>query len=827
MSMTPSLDFGFCPLRELQTRAFEVVNDGEVEMSFKLKAPSSLSVTPTSTVSLKPFSKCACSCSFNPSQLRLVEEEVQCVRDNGPPLVMKVTGVGKLPFVKLSREEIDFGPVITHEVASHKFAVVNHSQCGTSFLQAPVEPVHDAVITCQPESGYIAVGGTQEFTVTYKPMAMSSFDLQRFQISTPGGNSVTLTAHGCGLCHDVSIDPPVINFGDIALVGKEGLEVAQLQRRPVTLYNKSTTPAHFQLLTEAKGVFKFSVSQGVIAAQSSVSFEVSFKPLLAINYNKRVWCAVRNSPPVPIDLLGTGFTEKQRPVVFDIGMLQQYRSGLILTGSDLGKTLMPSVHYNRAAVLAKLGVDDGAGALLPLVSPIPGDKWSEFFISHVDSRLYCSLQQPDVDFGASSLGLTDPRYLTLVNNSGDKLQVSWSVPPDPLGTLQHQSTRRAFEIFPEVADIAPHASAQFKVAFRPTLNSQYYVHAAEAVVMPKAQRNFRLVEPQNFIPPLFVEPLLLGNTFAAGLPQFVSQTVVHPRKLRFSQVAPNERAYATLQFVNNGDTASVFQVEKDPTGQVTFKPECGIVYPKSFSIICVQYTPSQVAQLNRRVKVVFNNDVTAAKELDVFGVCAHANLTLSAQTLLLPPTCIGAVTKKRVTLTNPGAVTTSFEWNIPETYHDLLSVSPAAGTLGTGASVQLEWSFCPRRIKCYNFRIGAKLTETVGDLGYSTETKQLFLGIVGEGTVGTVTLEPATLELGVQLVGSAVEKQVWIKNDSDVFLRFNLTATDLTGVNDGENSVKFDPPSATLPAKSKRLVLVTFFPQKRRYSPASVRAAAC
>jgi hypothetical protein len=49
-----------------------------------------------------------------------------------------------------------------------------------------------------------------------------------------------------------------------------------------------------------------------------------------------------------------------------------------------------------------------------------------------------------------------------------------------------------------------------------------------------------------------------------------------------------------------------------------------------------------------------------------------------------------------------------------------------------------------------------------------------------------------------------------------VFLRFNLTATDVTGLSDGENSVTFDSPSGTLPAKSKRLVLVTFFPKKRR-----------
>ena len=431
MSMTPSLDFGFCPLRELQTRAFEVVNDGEVEMAFRLKASPSLSITPTGTISLKPFSKCACSCSFNPSQLRLVEEDVQCVRDNGAPLVMKVTGVGKLPFIKLSREEIDFGDVITHEVVTQKFTVLNHSQCGTSFEQAAVDAAHDAVLTCTPEAGYIAVGGSQEFTVTYKPMAMSSFDLQRFQIKTPGGNTVTLTAHGRGLCHDVSVDPPVINFGDIALQGKEGAEVAQLQRHPVTLYNKSSTPAHFQFLTEAKGVFKFSVVQGVIAAQSSLAFEISFKPLLAVNYNKRVWCAVRNSPPVAIDLLGTGFTEKQRPVVFDIGMLAHYRSSIILSGSDLGKALMPSIHYNRAAVLSKLGVEQQEGAKLPLVSPIAGDKWNEFFVASVDSRNYCSLQQPELDFGASSLGLTDPRYLTLVNNSGDKLQVHQPTPTQP------------------------------------------------------------------------------------------------------------------------------------------------------------------------------------------------------------------------------------------------------------------------------------------------------------------------------------------------------------------------------------------------------------
>ena len=61
-----------------------------------------------------------------------------------------------------------------------------------------------------------------------------------------------------------------------------------------------------------------------------------------------------------------------------------------------------------------------------------------------------------------------------------------------------------FKVFPEKADILPHNSTTFKVAFRPVYDNAYYSQSLEVFMYPKTQRNFRLVIT---IPPPCAPPI--------------------------------------------------------------------------------------------------------------------------------------------------------------------------------------------------------------------------------------------------------------------------------------------------------------------------------
>ena len=67
-----------------------------------------------------------------------------------------------------------------------------------------------------------------------------------------------------------------------------------------------------------------------------------------------------------------------------------------------------------------------------------------------------------------------------------------------------QPMETCFKVFPEKADILPHNSTTFKVAFRPVYDNAYYSQSLEVFMYPKTQRNFRLVIT---IPPPCAPPI--------------------------------------------------------------------------------------------------------------------------------------------------------------------------------------------------------------------------------------------------------------------------------------------------------------------------------
>ena len=103
---------------------------------------------------------------------------------------MKMSGIGKYPFISTSDSLLDFGVVLLDKGrVEREFELRNQSLVRASFEVVPMENDHEQLFEFHPSSGVIQAERSITVKVIYTPLASRAFTLDRFQIRTPGGNS--------------------------------------------------------------------------------------------------------------------------------------------------------------------------------------------------------------------------------------------------------------------------------------------------------------------------------------------------------------------------------------------------------------------------------------------------------------------------------------------------------------------------------------------------------------------------------------------------------------------------------------------------------------
>jgi hypothetical protein len=96
-------------------------------------------------------------------------------------------------------------------------------------------------------------------------------------------------------------------------------------------------------------------------------------------------------------------------------------------------------------------------------------------------------------------------------------------------------------VFPNTCDIDAGASISFRVAFRPTESNFYSAQRLECYVYHKSNRSFRLVNDAVFTPPLRLQTLATGHTFAPGFDHFLPIAAFSAKRLTFPSVHVTSR----------------------------------------------------------------------------------------------------------------------------------------------------------------------------------------------------------------------------------------------------------------------------------------------
>ena len=782
-----NLDFGFCPCRETGTKTFQVVNDGEVPIEFKWTCMPPFTLSPRAGA-VPAGGTATITARFQPTDACVYVAHCVCIVPGHTSHTMKLGGIGKYPFVAASLETIDFAHVPTAASETQHFKLYNKSLVYARWKVERRESDCEPVYAFSPTSGIIAPDGEQTIGVRYTPRVSGTFSHERYDVSTPGGNGLTVECRGEALGPEVEISRRVISFGDVPIV---------LPRKSVgrvlEILNHSDSPVPYQLHgVDLNGQFAMDKTTGVLQPRVSSYVNLSFSPLEPGNYYRRVYVLLRNAPPMVVDLIGSGYSDKRRPAPLQSKHITDYwrreQLGLHkLTPEEMGEravtrremrataeddyggflpadTILPQ--DGEATALAATGYEEGPDAeQLLMRSLFRGSGWAGGAVQ---------LEEEVLDFGgAARLRAGEAKSVRLINHTSGKLVAHWVVPQGRKG----EPPLPCFNVVPAMCDVPPHSSAVFRVQFRPTADQTYYSQNLECFVAFKSMRTFRLVGEDNFALPWCLPLACAGHTFPSGVPHFIPKPALSHATLSFPAVHAGDVGYQTISIKNDGDTPMLFQVRNDPSGVFSVRPSVGLVPRGETQLLAVRFAPPEVKRYARGLHIVLNTNTARPTQLHMHGSGTKAGLTLgSGSKVHCATTCVGATSRATLSLRNPSRLPLAYEWDVPPKWQSSLQVVPVQGLLRGHEEVQLEWFFTPQREGPMLAKVGC-LVSALDDRpdGKPHEIARQQVQVSGVGAAGSIRAEPDRVDFGPVLVGTKWRRHMTLLNPSDVALYYQIS----------------------------------------------------
>ena len=348
------LDMGLLPINVTSPITFDLENTGEVDAPFEWKVPPPFKLQPSRGV-VPVNSTAEITCTIRPTAAEVFVANAICKVGEGvnatkpmPRLEMKLSAVAKYPYIAASEHSISFGALIVNCEDEFKikreFVVRNQSVVSAEFKVLRVEGDRDAVFEIEPKEGCIFPGEELNFTVLYKPTVAGTYTEENYKIVTPGGNCERLKISGRCVGPTVEIykksDPFSQETGVSNSLNFRDAHVGETVSRVLFLRNKSENPAAFCLSADANGLFKFSVTRGLIPPNFETSVLVNFTPQKPGNFYRRVFVLVEHAQPQFLDCMGSGYIDargkvkEQRPAPLRHAHVQAFRNRV---AAGLGK----------------------------------------------------------------------------------------------------------------------------------------------------------------------------------------------------------------------------------------------------------------------------------------------------------------------------------------------------------------------------------------------------------------------------------------------------------------------------------------------------------
>jgi cilia- and flagella-associated protein 65 len=137
------------------------------------------------------------------------------VLSSGGSSVLKMSAIGKFPYISMDCTEVDHGGVLVGQSSQRLVRLNNRSLVAATYNIRQQKPTDDDVFTITPSKGQISPGCSQELQLRFTPETAGTFSYSIADISVVGGNTLQLQQRGSAMSAAVTLSERFLEFGDI------------------------------------------------------------------------------------------------------------------------------------------------------------------------------------------------------------------------------------------------------------------------------------------------------------------------------------------------------------------------------------------------------------------------------------------------------------------------------------------------------------------------------------------------------------------------------------------------------------------------------------
>ena len=130
--------------------------------------------------------------------------------------VLKMSAIGKYPFVTLDNLSFDFENLLVGKTASQVFNLQNSALVPTRYsIERVNDDGKDNAIQVDHSSGELQPGQITKVTVTYTPQLAGVKSYCLFKVSAFGGNEIEFSCRGEADGYNIELSSKTVQFGEV------------------------------------------------------------------------------------------------------------------------------------------------------------------------------------------------------------------------------------------------------------------------------------------------------------------------------------------------------------------------------------------------------------------------------------------------------------------------------------------------------------------------------------------------------------------------------------------------------------------------------------
>ena len=388
--------------------------------------------------------------------------------------VLKLSAIGKYPFVTLDSLAFDFENLLVGKTVSQVFNLQNSSLVPTRYTIEKVnDDGKDNAIQVDHTHGELTPGNITKVTVNYTPQLAGVKSYCLFKVSAFGGNQIEFSCRGEADGYSVELSSKTVHFGEV--------QAQQTTNRLLNVVNDSDLPTSFQFFTDKSNLFSISMTEGVVKAHASQRIIITFSPQRTGNYYERIFCLVKNHKVLYVDLLGTCYDVLTKPIPLSQRHIDTYRHKVIM-GAHRKVQAAPKDIEAAEDSLMDSGLDVDLHLEIPIDDPNQVVLHKEMLLSSSANTRDLRLSEESINFNFTENGrISESKQLTLENKFGFPINIDWTLLP-VLNKTTGQMVKNPFKVLPAQKELAANSSFVFNVDFAPYEPDSYFFQIAQCFV---------------------------------------------------------------------------------------------------------------------------------------------------------------------------------------------------------------------------------------------------------------------------------------------------------------------------------------------------------